>query len=154
MSHELCCWCVFFLPKKSLVSKLRRGRETYQLSELQEMVRGKKSKESIKRTNINNNDENKLKQSKPLFTDIKHSVHKKLTPTGINKNDSNKILLSSSTSTSMGGIIGPVDNPAFENEEVIMNKTSISSSVDLDGKNQKNSTSVFNQETSITDVVS
>ncbi|VDP31015.1 unnamed protein product [Schistosoma curassoni] len=100
------------------VSKLRRGRETYQLSELQEMVRGKKSKESIKRTNINNNDENKLKQSKPLFTDIKHSVHKKLTPsTGINKNDSNKILLSSSTSTSMGGIIGPVDNPAFENEE-------------------------------------
>ncbi|CAH8570543.1 unnamed protein product [Schistosoma intercalatum] len=135
------------------VSKLRRGRETYQLSELQEMVRGKKSKESIKRTNIINNDENKLKQSKPLFTDIKHSVHKKLTPsTGINKNDSNKILLSSSTSTSIGGIIGPVDNPAFENEEVIMNKTSISSSVDLNGKNQENSTSVFNQETSITDV--
>ncbi|CAH8586750.1 unnamed protein product [Schistosoma curassoni] len=124
------------------VSKLRRGRETYQLSELQEMVRGKKSKESIKRTNINNNDENKLKQSKPLFTDIKHSVHKKLTTTGKNKN----------SCTSMGGIIGPVDNPAFENEEVIMNKTSISSSVDLDGKNQKNSTSVFNQETSITDV--
>ncbi|CAH8586051.1 unnamed protein product [Schistosoma margrebowiei] len=134
------------------VSKLRRGRETYQLSELQEMVRGKKSKESIKRTNINNNDENKLKQSKPLFSDIKHSVHKKLTTsTGINKNDSNKILLSSS-STSIGGIIGPVDNPAFENEEVIMNKTSISSSVDLDGKNQENSNSVFNQETSITDV--
>uniref|UniRef100_A0A094ZN20 Transient-receptor-potential-like protein n=1 Tax=Schistosoma haematobium TaxID=6185 RepID=A0A094ZN20_SCHHA len=124
------------------VSKLRRGRETYQLSELQEMVRGKKSKESIKRTNINNNDENKLKQSKPLFTDIKHSVHKKLTPTGINKN----------SCTSIGGIIGPVDNPAFENEEVIMNKTSISSSVDLDGKNQENSTSVFNQETSITGV--
>ncbi|CAH8584789.1 unnamed protein product [Schistosoma bovis] len=125
------------------VSKLRRGRETYQLSELQEMVRGKKSKESIKRTNINNNDENKLKQSKPLFTDIKHSVHKKLTPsTGINKN----------SCTSIGGIIGPVDNPAFENEEVIMNKTSISSSVDLDGKNQENSTSVFNQEISITGV--
>ncbi|XP_018652468.1 putative transient receptor potential channel [Schistosoma mansoni] len=134
------------------VSKLRRGREAYQLSEIQEMVRGKKSRESIKRTNISIN-ENKSTQSKPLFSDIKQPVHRKITTsTGINKSDFNKTLLPSSTS--IGGIIGPVDNPAFENEEVIVNKTSISSSVDLDGKKQGKSTTVLDQKTSVSDVTS
>ncbi|CAH8583498.1 unnamed protein product [Schistosoma rodhaini] len=134
------------------VSKLRRGREVYQLSEIQEMVRGKKSKESIKRANISIN-ENKSTQSKPLFSDIKQPVHRKITTsTGINKSDFDKTLLPSSTS--IGGIIGPVDNPAFENEEVIVNKTSINSSIDLDEKKQRKSTTVLDQETSVSDVTS
>ncbi|CAH8525998.1 unnamed protein product [Schistosoma turkestanicum] len=141
------------------VSKLRRGRETYQLSEIQEMVRGKKTKESIKRTSINH-----AKHSKPLI--LEHSMRKKITTSAkINQQDDNlnKISLpttgtnimssNSGSSGSVGGVItGPVDNPAFENEEIIVNTTSTNPPIDLNGKQLENPMSVLDhQHNSISD---
>ncbi|TNN14273.1 Transient receptor potential-gamma protein [Schistosoma japonicum] len=126
------------------VSKLRRGREVYQLSEIQEVVRGKKTKDSIKRTTINI-DQDKTKQPKPLLNDMKHSVPRKLTiPDRMNKANSTKVS-SSNSSTSGTSITGPVDNPAFENEEVLVNKTSRISPVDLNKTNEVKSIPVADQ---------
>ncbi|CAH8853337.1 unnamed protein product [Trichobilharzia szidati] len=117
------------------VSKLRRGRDNFQISEIQEMVRGKKSSDSMKQAGEQNLDEDKVvKSSKPLLGDQIHSLRRKA-PTSVkmSKSDMNQSLKSNNNInnnndseradqnvTDAGG--GPVDNPAFEGEEIIGRK--------------------------------
>ncbi|CAH8567783.1 unnamed protein product [Heterobilharzia americana] len=116
------------------ISKLRRGRDTYQISEIQEMVRGKKFRESIKRTS-DNTEEAKVKSSKPLLGGLIHSIQKKATtPSKIARSDSIKSLKPSNSIDSSDSTNPPTVTPCTSTivcEEVVdytTDQTLISSS--------------------------
>ncbi|CAH8590161.1 unnamed protein product [Heterobilharzia americana] len=139
------------------VSKLRRGRDTYQISEIQEMVRGKKFRESIKRTS-DNTEEAKVKSSKPLLGGLIHSIQKKATtPSKIARSDSIKSLKPSNSIDSSKfavGLVdgGPVDNPAFDDEEVTtMGKKE--ASLPVNGTKSTQAISIIDQENFVSDNV-
>ncbi|CAH8853473.1 unnamed protein product [Trichobilharzia szidati] len=144
------------------VSKLRRGRDNFQISEIQEMVRGKKSSDSMKQAGEQNLDGDKVvKSSKPLLGDQIHSLRRK-TPTSVkmSKSDMNQSLKSYNNNndddserndqnvTDAGG--GPVDNPAFEGEEIIGKKKVLPGLSGLGISKLIKSVSIPGQETSFT----